>query len=183
MDEELFAKAIAAAIELSDDEVVPYLEKAGLSPEEIDEALDIIEELGKAEGLADANLDPINIDSVDKLADANIDPINIDSVDKLADANTKKAAQKMANEDDTEVKVTEEDKDEDGDTDKVTVEKSDADDDSKLSAEEEAALNEFWGDNGDDKVNDKAKDKPHDADVVSDRSLKNIIGTLSSFKY
>lgn len=171
MDEELFAKAIAAAIELSDDEVVSYLEKAGLSPEEIDEALDIIEELSK-----------VNEQTYDNIASKEPG----DSAERIASdkmAATEEAAQKMANEDDTDVKVTEEDKDEDGDTDKVTVEKSDADDDSKLSAEEEAALNEFWGDDSDDKVNDKAKDKPHDADVVSDRSLKNIIGTLSSFKY
>lgn len=172
MDEELFAKAIAAAIELSDDEVVPYLEKAGLSPEEIDEALDVIEELGKANEQAYDNIASKEPgDSAERIAS-----------DKLAA--TEEAAQKMANEDDTEVKVTEEDKDEDGDSDKVTVEKSDNEDDGKLSAEEEAALNDFWGGSSDKSDNsDESDDKPHDSEVLSDRSLKNIIGTLSSFKY
>ena len=166
MSEEELTKAIAAAIELSDDEIVPYLEKAGLSPEEIDEALDIIEELSKANEQAYDNITSKEPgDSAERIAS-----------DKMAA--TEEAAQKMANEDGTAVKVTEEDKDDDGDTDKVTVEKSDNEDDSKLSAEEEAALNEFWGGNS-----DKSDDKPHDTDVVSDRSLKNIIGTLSSFKY
>ena len=76
-------------------------------------------------------------------------------------------AQQMSNEDNTEVDVTEVDKDGDGDTDKVTIEKQKPEDD----------------DNSDDGNADKSDDKPHDGTVLSDARLKNIIGTISQFKY
>ena len=76
-------------------------------------------------------------------------------------------AQQMANEDGTKVDVTEVDKDGDGDTDKVTIEKQKPEDD----------------DNSDDGNADKSDDKPHDGTVLSDARLKNIIGTISQFKY
>lgn len=71
-------------------------------------------------------------------------------------------AQQMSNEDDTEVDVTKVDKDGDGDTDKVTIEKQKPEDDDN---------------------SDKSDDKPHDETVLSDARLKNIIGTISQFKY
>lgn len=77
------------------------------------------------------------------------------------------AAQQMSNEDGTKVDVTEVDKDGDGDADKVTVEKQKPEDD----------------DNSDDGNADKSDDKPHDGTVLSDARLKNIIGTISQFKY
>lgn len=73
------------------------------------------------------------------------------------------AAQQMSNEDGTEVDVTKVDKDGDGDTDKVTIEKQKPGDD--------------------DDNSDKSEDKPHDGTVLSDARLKNIIGTISQFKY
>ena len=76
-------------------------------------------------------------------------------------------AQQMANEDGTKVDVTEVDKDGDGDTDKVTIEKQKPEDDG----------------NSDDGNADKSDDKPHDGTVLSDARLKNIIGTISQFKY
>lgn len=78
-------------------------------------------------------------------------------------------AQQMSNEDDTKVDVTEVDKDGDGDVDKVTVEKQKPEDD----------------DNSDksDGNSDKSDDKPHDGTVLSDARLKNIISTISQFKY
>ncbi len=76
-------------------------------------------------------------------------------------------AQQMSNEDGTKVDVTEVDKDGDGDTDKVTIEKQKPEDD----------------DNSDDDNADKSDDKPHDGTVLSDARLKNIIGTISQFKY
>lgn len=71
-------------------------------------------------------------------------------------------AQQMSNEDNTEVDVTKVDKDGDGDTDKVTIEKQKPEDDDN---------------------SDKSDDKPHDETVLSDARLKNIIGTISQFKY
>ena len=76
-------------------------------------------------------------------------------------------AQQMSNEDGTKVDVTEVDKDGDGDTDKVTIEKQKPEDD----------------DNSDEGNADKSDDKPHDGTVLSDARLKNIIGTISQFKY
>lgn len=71
-------------------------------------------------------------------------------------------AQQMSNEDGTEVDVTEVDKDGDGDADKVTIEKQKLEDDGN---------------------SDKSDDKPHDGTVLSDARLKNIISTISQFKY
>ena len=83
-------------------------------------------------------------------------------------------AQQMSNEDGTKVDVTEVDKDGDGDTDKVTIEKQKPENDD----------NSDNSDNSDksDK-SDKSDDKPHDETVLSDARLKNIIGTISQFKY
>lgn len=78
-------------------------------------------------------------------------------------------AQQMSNEDGTEVDVTKVDKDGDGDTDKVTIEKQKPEDDDN-------------SDKSDDN-SDKSDDKPHDGTVLSDARLKNIIGTISQFKY
>ena len=71
-------------------------------------------------------------------------------------------AQQMSNEDGTEVDVTEVDKDGDGDADKVIIEKQKLEDDGN---------------------SDKSDDKPHDGTVLSDARLKNIISTISQFKY
>lgn len=76
-------------------------------------------------------------------------------------------AQQMSNEDGTKVDITEVDKDGDGDTDKVTIEKQKPEDDG----------------NSEDGNSDKSDDKPHDGTVLSDARLKNIIGTISQFKY
>jgi hypothetical protein len=65
----------------------------------------------------------------------------------------------MANEDNTDVKVTEEDKDSDGDTDKVTIEKETPtnDGDSTLTEEEAADLNDF----------SEKDDEPHDEKIAN----------------
>lgn len=80
-------------------------------------------------------------------------------------------AQQMSNEDGTKVDVTEVDKDGDGDTDKVTIEKQKPEDDGSSDKSD------------DDGNSDKSDDKPHDGTVLSDARLKNIIGTISQFKY
>lgn len=98
------------------------------------------------------------------LADENPDPLSLENVDAMADAQ----AQQMADEDNTEVTVTSEDKDGDGDADKVTAKKEKPEDDN----------------DSDEGNSDESDDKPHDEDtVVSDARMKNIIGTLSQFKY
>lgn len=79
--------------------------------------------------------------------------------------------QQMSNEDSTKVDVTEVDKDGDGDIDKVTIEKQKPEDDGNSDKSE------------DDGNSDKSDDKPHDGTVLSDARLKNIIGTISQFKY
>lgn len=76
-------------------------------------------------------------------------------------------AQQMANEDGTKVDVTEVDKDGDGDTDEATIKKQKPEDDN----------------DSDEGNSDKSDDKPHDGTVLSDARLKNIIGTISQFKY
>lgn len=81
------------------------------------------------------------------------------------------AAQQMSNEDGTKVDVTEVDKDGDGDTDKVTIEKQKPEDDGNSDKSD------------DDGNSDKSDDKPHDGTVLSDTRLKNIISTISQFKY
>lgn len=80
-------------------------------------------------------------------------------------------AQQMSNEDGTKVDVTEVDKDGDGDADKVTIEKQKPEDDGNSDKSD------------DDGNSDKSEDKPHDGTVLSDARLKNIISTISQFKY
>ena len=77
-------------------------------------------------------------------------------------------AQQMSDEDSTKVDVTEVDKDGDGDADKVTIEKQKLEDD---------------GNSGNSDKSDKSDDKPHDVTVLSDARLKNIVSTISQFKY
>ena len=77
-------------------------------------------------------------------------------------------AQQMSDEDGTKVDVTEVDKDGDGDADKVTIEKQKLEDDGNSDKSDKS---------------DKSDDKPHDATVLSDARLKNIISTISQFKY
>ena len=109
--------------------------------------------------LDDKGLEPKEKDEILKLINDVLtaeDGLNIDA-----------DAQQMSNEDDTEVDVTKIDKDGDGDTDKVTIEKQKPEDD----------------DNSDEGNADKSDDKPHDGTVLSDARLKNIISTISQFKY
>ena len=81
---------------------------------------------------------------------------SVQEAEGLAEDNTGKA-QQMADEDNTEVKVTEEDKDGDGDTDKMTIEKEIPvnDGDSELTEEEDEELNDF----------SEEDDEPHDEKI------------------
>lgn len=151
MDEELldeiFADLAADLVDLSDDEIKDRILKYGLSPEDMKEVYDTVKAVQEAEALGDENIDPLNIDNVDAILDANT-----------------KEAKRMANEDQTKVKVTEEDKDSDGDTDKTTIEKEDPEDDMELTDEERAVIKSMESDKGTEEPDNSSEteDKPHE---------------------
>ena len=151
MDEELldeiFADLAADLVDLSDDEIKDRILKYGLSPEDMKEVYDTVKAVQEAEAVGDENSDPLSLENVDSLADANT-----------------KAAKRMANEDQTKVKVTEEDKDSDGDTDKITVEKEDPEDDTGLTDEERAIIESMGSDKGTEELDNSSEteDKPHE---------------------
>ena len=151
MDEELldeiFADLAADLVDLSDDEIKDRILKYGLSPEDMKEVYDTVKAVQEAEAVGDENRDPVSLENVDALADANT-----------------KAAKRMANEDQTKVKVTEEDKDSDGDTDKITVEKEDPEDDTELTDEERAIIESMSSDKGTEELDNSSEteDKPHE---------------------
>lgn len=167
MDEELldeiFADLAVDLIDLSDDEIKDRILKYGLDPADMQEVYNTVKAVQEAEALGDENSDPLSLENVDALADANLDPLSLDNIDALADANTK-AAKRMANEDRTKVKVTEEDKDFDGDTDKTTIEKEDLEDDTELTDEERAIIKSMGSDKGTEEPDNssEAEDKPHE---------------------
>ena len=149
--DEIFADLAADLVDLSDDEIKDRILKYGLDPADMKEVYDIVKAVQEAEALGDENIDPLNIDNVDKLADANT-----------------KVAKSMANEDQTKVKVTEEDKDSDGDADKTTIEKEDPEedpeDDTELTDEERAVIESMGSDKGTEEPDNSSEteDKPHE---------------------
>lgn len=151
MDEELldeiFADLAADLVDLSDDEIKDRILKYGLSPADMQDVYNTVKAVQEAEALGDENSDPLSLENVDALADANT-----------------KAAKRMANEDQTKVKVTEEDKDSDGDADKVTVEKEDPEDDTELTDEERAIIESMGTDEGTEEPDNSSEteDKPHE---------------------
>lgn len=162
---EIIADLAAGLIDASDEEINAKLDSYDLTPEDREDVLETIKEVRQAEALADENTDPINIDTVDKMADA---------------AASEDKAQQMANEDNTDVTVTEEDKDNDGDVDKTVIEKDDTENDAEsLSDEDKEAIDTYVNNFGNASEDE---DNPHDT-VVSDARMKNIINTLSQFKY
>ena len=182
MDEELldeiFADLAVDLVDLSDDEIKDRILKYGLSPEDMQEVYDTVKAVQEAEAIGDENLDPLNLDKIDALADENLDPLNLDKIDALADANTK-AAKRMANEDQTSVKITEEDKDADGDTDKTTIEKENPEDDMELTDEERAVIESMGSDKGTEELDNSSEtednsseteDKPHEAPKLKNKT-------------
>ena len=151
MDEELldeiFADLAADLVDLSDDEIKNRILKYGLDPADMKEVYDTVKAVQEAEALGDENIDPLNIDNVDAILDANT-----------------KEAKRMANEDQTKVKITEEDKDSDGDTDKTTIEKEDPEDDMELTDEERAVIKSMGSDKGTEEPDNSSEteDKPHE---------------------
>lgn len=152
MLDEIFADLAADLVDLSDDEIKDRILKYGLSPEDMKEVFDTVKAVQAAEATADNNPDPLSLENVDALADANT------------------AAKSMANEDQTDVKVIEEDKDSDGDDDKVTVEKQEPEDDMTLTDEERAIINSI-GSEGSEEPDEgteesdnssETEDKPHE---------------------
>lgn len=144
---EIFADLAADLVDLSDDEIKDRILKYGLNPSDMKEIYDTVKAVQEAEAVGDEHTDPLSLENVDALADANT-----------------KEAKGMANEDQTEVKVTEEDKDSDGDTDKITVEKEDPEDDMELTDEERAVIESMGSDEGTEEPDNSSEteDKPHE---------------------
>ena len=169
--DEIFADLAADLVDLPDDEIKNRILKYGLSPEDMQEVYDTVKAVQEAEAIGDKNPDPLSLEKVDALADANLDPLSLDKVDALADANTK-AAKRMANEDNTSVKITEEDKDADGDTDKTTIEKESPEDDTGLTDEERAVIESMSSDKGTEELDNSSEteDKPHEAPKLKNKT-------------
>ena len=159
MDEELldeiFADLAADLVDLSDDEIKDRILKYGLSPEDMQDVYDTVKAVQEAEAIGDKNPDPFSLENVDALADANT-----------------KAAKRMANEDNTRVKVTEEDKDSDGDTDKTTIEKESPEDDIELTDEERTVIESMGSDKGTEELDNSSEteDKPHEAPKLKNKT-------------
>ena len=145
--DEIFADLAADLVDLSDDEIKDRILKYGLSPEDMKEIFDTVKAVQEAEATADKNPDPISLENAEALADANT-----------------KEAKRMANEDQTKVKITEEDKDSDGDPDKTTIEKEDPEDDAELTDEERAIIESMGTDEGTEEPDNSSEteDKPHE---------------------
>ena len=165
MDEELldeiFADLAVDLVDLSDDEIKDRILKYGLDPADMKEVYDTVKAVQEAEALGNENIDPLNIDNVDAILDANT-----------------KEAKRMANEDQTKVKITEEDKDSDGDPDKTTIEKEDPEDDMELTDEERAVIESMGSDKGTEEPDNssEAEDKPHE-----ESKLKNKTNQFARF--
>ena len=185
-DDEI-SEVIVKLMNMSDDEAIPYLTSEGYNESDIDEIMDLLEAVKSTEG-----------EATDDILSNDTEPSTV--ADDMTSGQERVAsdaieqAEHMANEDDTPVTVEEKDSDNDGDPDKVTIKKDEPEKD-KLTPEEEAAWNSFFDDSSkaEDKLeskpekksednNDKKNDKPHDQ-VLSDRTMKNIISTISSFRF
>ena len=140
---EIFADLAADLVDLSDDQIKDRILTYGLDPADMKDVYDTVKQVQEAEAEAAKNQDPLSLENVDALADANT-----------------KQAQQMANEDNTEVTVTEEDKDNDGDTDKVTVTKEDNQTDLDPAFKEWAEQHISEGKTAEDDNSSESDDKP-----------------------
>lgn len=95
----------------------------------------------------------------------------VQEAEALADANTREA-KSMANEDQTKVKVTEEDVDSDGDTDKVTMEKDVPEDDMELTDEERSVIDSMGSDEGTEELDNSSEteDKPREEPKIKNKT-------------
>lgn len=153
--DEIFADLAADLVDLSDDEIKDRILKYGLDPSDMQEVYNTVKEVQEAEALAEDNQDPLSLENVDALADANT-----------------KEAKNMANEDQTKVKVTEEDKDSDGDTDKLTVEKEVPEDDMELTDEERSIIDSMGSDEGTEEPDNSSEteDKPREEPKIKNKT-------------
>lgn len=182
-DDEI-SEVIVKLMNMSDDEAIPYLTSEGYNESDIDEIMDLLDAVKNTEG--ETTNDILSNDTEPStVAD------DMTSGQERVASDAIEQAEHMANEDDTPVTVKEKDSDDDGDPDKVTIKKDKPDDDLELSPEEEKALDDFYGkgnkseskpEKKSEDNNDKKNDKPHDQ-VLSDRTMKNIISTISSFRF
>lgn len=159
MDEELldeiFADLAMDLVDLSDDEIKDRILKYGLDPADMQDVYNTVKDVQEAEALAGENPDPLSLENVDALADANT-----------------KAAKGMANEDQTKVKITEEDVDSDDDTDKVTIEKEEPEDDMELTDEERSIIESMGTDEGTEEPDNSSEteDKPREEPKIKNKT-------------
>ncbi len=154
---EIFADLAADLVDLSDDQIKDRILTYGLDPADMKDVYDTVKQVQAAEAEAAKNQDPLSLENVDALADANT-----------------KQAQQMANEDNTEVTVTEEDKDNDGDTDKVTVTKEDNQTDLDPAFKEWAEQHISEGKPAEDDNSSESDDKPQLSENKTNQFAKHL---------
>lgn len=166
--EEIITDLAAGLIDASDEEIAEKLAKYDLSPEDMEDVMQTIQDVRDAEATEDIHAAGEDLDKVDAMADTQ--------------------AQSMANEDNTPVTVTKEDKDSDGDADKVTIEQDGNEDD--LSNEAHSAIDTLV--NNSDELKESADfqnesedhsseeaDKPHD----EENSTNQIANHLANYRF
>lgn len=159
--EEIITDLAAGLIDASDEEIAEKLAHYNLSPEDMEDVMQTIQDVRDAEATEDIHAAGADLDKVDAMADAH--------------------AQAMANEDNTPVTVTKEDKDSDGDADKVTIEQDGNEDDLKFSDEDKEALTAAFNEldkNSEDHSSEEA-DKPHD----EENSTNQIANHLANYRF
>lgn len=159
--EEIITDLAAGLIDASDEEIAEKLAKYDLSPEDTEDVMQTIQDVRDAEAAEDIHAADEYLDKVDTMADAQ--------------------AQNMANEDNTLVIVTKEDKDSDGDADKITIEQVGNEDDLKSSDNDKKALTTAFNKldkNSEDHSSEEA-DKPHD----EENSTNQIANHLANYRF
>lgn len=197
MDEELldeiFADLAVDLVDLSDDEIKDRILKYGLDPADMQDIYNTVKDVQEAEALAGENPDPLSLENVDALADANTKaarriaegkpepqlyqlPADGPAHSKTRLATAEDMAKGMANEDQTKVKITEEDVDSDDDTDKVTIEKEEPEDDMELTDEERSIIESMGTDEGTDEGTEEpdnsseTEDKPREEPKIKNKT-------------
>ena len=134
------------------------IDASALTDEDLDDITNEVLELMLVDQAANSEAaeNPFSLENVDAMADAAAaeNPLSLDKVDAMADeAAAAGKAQKMANEDNTPVKVKSTDSDGDGDTDKFCVKKTAPKKDKKSDESEDDNAQESEDDPHETKLN------------------------------
>ena len=165
MDEEQLTQLVAEAMDLPADERIDFFVNKGMSEEEIDDALQTLQQVEDFDLEQDLNI-------ASKEPEDAAERLSSDAEDDL-----EQKAQKMADEDNTPVTVTEEDTDGDSDPDKVTAEKEEPESD--IARFEDAADELTSEDNSSEEG-----DVPHDEETSEpENSTNSIAKTLANYRW